>query len=515
MIKSLVKKGEYFDSVSLMIVGKEISKMPEVEDATVIMATAENKTILQTANLYLDEFDQYNDTDLLIVIKTAAEDKIDKVFAEVEQLLSDIRHHNDEGGSFNPKSMEGALQRQPNSNLALISLPGRFAGKEAMKALQKGLNVMLFSDNVSLETEIELKKYAVQKNLLVMGPDCGTAMINQVPLAFCNAVNKGDIGLVAAAGTGLQEVSSLISEEGFGISQAIGTGGRDIKKEVGGLMFLSAIDLLVEDKETKVIVLISKPPDAEVLKKINRKIAKVQKPIVAIFLGSEEKLPQNKNLVLCKNMQEAALKACALSNQSELSDVDKFLVEQQQECHKIATENFSKIGENRKYLRGLFTGGTLCDEMQIILQQAGIEVYSNRAREAKYILADNWQSQKHTLLDFGEDEFTVGRLHPMMDFELRNKRILQEAKDAETAIIFLDLVLGFGPHTEPLAENLPTIRKAQTIAPDILFVCSVTGTQADPQNRELIIKTLQDNDVIVLPSNAAGAETVKELIKKI
>jgi len=214
-------------------------------------------------------------------------------------------------------------------------------------------------------------------------------------------------------------------------------------------------------------------------------------------------------------LQEAALKACALSNQSELSAVDKFLAEQQQECQKIAADNFPKIGKKRRYLRGLFTGGTLCDEMQIILQQAGIEIYSNRAREDKYKLADNWQSQKHTLLDMGEDEFTVGRLHPMMDFELRNKRILQEAETAETAIIFLDLVLGYGAHADPLAENLPIIQKAQSIAPDILFICSVTGTQADPQNREQIIQTLQENGVIVLPSNAAGAETIKELIKKI
>jgi succinyl-CoA synthetase alpha subunit len=515
MIRSLVKKGEYFDSVSLMIVGKEVAKLEGVQDATVVMATAENKAILQTANLYLDEFAAYSDTDLLIVIKTEKDELIDEIFAAVEQLLSEIRQNKDEGGSFTPKSLEGALNKQPESNLALISLAGRFAGKEAMKALRQGLHVMLFSDNVSLETELELKRYAVQNKLLVMGPDCGTAIINQVPLAFSNVVNKGNIGLVAASGTGLQEVTSIISEEGFGISQAIGTGGRDIKKEVGGLMFLAALDLLAADEETKVIVLISKPPDAEVLTKINNKISKISKPVVAIFLGADEKMNQNNHLIWCKNLQEAALKTCAIANNSDLQEVDKFLESQKKESAAIAEKVFSQIGEKGKYLRGLFTGGTLCDEMQIILQEAGIEIYSNRAREAKYKLADNMQSQKHTLLDLGEDEFTVGRLHPMMDFELRNKRILQEAKDPETAIIFLDLVLGYGAHPDPLAENLPIIKQAQEIAPQVLFICSVTGTAHDPQNREKIIQTLQENNVVVLPSNAAAAETVKELIKKI
>jgi len=249
MIKGIVKKGEYFDSVSLMIVGKDIAQMDYVQDATVVMATQENKSILKTADLYLNEFEKYDDTDLLIVIKSDHEDKFDEMFENVDKFLSEIRNKKDDQGSFTPRSLDGASTIQPDSNLSLISIAGKYAGNEAMKALKKGLNVMLFSDNVPLETEIELKKYALNNNLLMMGPDCGTAIINGVPLAFSNVVNKGDIGIIAASGTGLQEVSSIISDEGFGISQAIGTGGRDIKEQVGGMMFIASLEALKDDDE--------------------------------------------------------------------------------------------------------------------------------------------------------------------------------------------------------------------------------------------------------------------------
>ena len=515
MIKSIVKKGEYFDSVSLMIVGKDIALMDYVLDATVVMATQENKSILKTAGLYLDEFEEYDDTDLLIVVKSDHEEKLDEIFKNVDNLLIEIRNKKDDQGTFNPRSLETAIQIQPESNLALISLAGRYAGAEAMKALQKGLNVMLFSDNVSIETEIELKKYAVENNLLMMGPDCGTAIINGVPLAFSNAVHKGDIGIIAASGTGLQEVSSIISEEGFGISQAIGTGGRDIKEQVGGMMFISALDALKNDEKTEVIVLVSKPPHPAVLKKINEKLKKISKPIVSVFLGANSNLIKESGAFAAETLEEAALLACAISSKVEISKVSKYLEERSKSYEKIVTNEVKKISSGRKYIRGLFSGGTLCDETQLILKNNSENIFSNRATDEKFALTDSWLSKEHTLVDLGEDEFTVGRLHPMMDFDLRNKRILQEARDEETAVILFDLVLGYGANIDPLNEILPIIIKAQKIAPDISFICSVTGTEQDPQNRSMIIQTLEKNGVIVMPSNAAAAEVVKLIIKKI
>ncbi|NQT65775.1 MAG: acyl-CoA synthetase FdrA [FCB group bacterium] len=515
MIKGIVKKGEYFDSVSLMIVGKDITQMDNVIDATVVMATQENKSILKTAGLYLNEFEKYDDTDLLIVVKSDHEDKFDEIFENVNNLLIEIRNKKDDQGSFTPKSLEGAIKIQPDSNLALISISGRYAGAEAMKALKKGLNVMLFSDNVPQETEIELKQYALANDLLMMGPDCGTAIINGVPLAFSNVVNRGDIGIIAASGTGLQEVSSIISEEGFGISQAIGTGGRDIKKAVGGLMFISSLEALKDDDETKVIVLVSKPPHPTVLKKINAKLNEISKPVVSIFLGADADMVEESGAIAAETLEEAALLACAVSDNLETSKVAEFLRERRLSYGAIVDKEVEKISSGRKYIRGLFSGGTLCDEAQIIIKKDINNIFSNRSGNEKFALADSWISKEHTLVDLGEDEFTVGRLHPMMDFDLRNKRIIQEAKDKETAIILFDLVLGYGAHTDPINEILPIIKEAQEIAPDISFICSVTGTEQDPQNRSMIIKVLEENGIIVMPSNAAAAEIVNLIIRKI
>ncbi len=515
MIKSLIKKGEYFDSVSLMIVGKNVAQMDDVIDATVVMATRENKSILKTAGLYLNEFEKYDDTDLLIVIKSDNEDKFDEIFENVDILLKEIRNKKDDHGTFTPKSLDGALQIQPDSNLALISLAGRYAGNEAMKALKKGLNVMLFSDNVPLETEIELKKYALANDLLVMGPDCGTAIINGVPLAFSNAVNKGNIGIIAASGTGLQEVSSIISEEGFGISQAIGTGGRDIKEEVGGMMFISSLEALRDDENTKVIVLVSKPPHPTVLKKINAKLKEISKPVVSIFLGADKYLIEESGAFAAETLEEAALLACAISGNFETSKVSKFLEERRSDYKVIVDNEVKKISSDRKYIRGLFSGGTLCDEAQIILKKDIENIFSNRSGDEKYALKDSWLSKEHTLVDLGEDEFTVGRLHPMMDFDLRNKRIIQEAKDKETAIILFDLVLGYGANADPINEILPIIKEAKRIAKGISFICSVTGTEQDPQNKSKVIEILEKNDILVMPSNAAAAEIVNLIIREI
>jgi succinyl-CoA synthetase alpha subunit len=513
MIKSLVKKGEYFDSVSLMIVGKNVTGMENVLDAAIVMATRENKSILKTAGLYLEEFEKYNDTDLLIVIKTDQEIQFEKIFENVNNLLKEIRKKDDQG-FFSPKSLDGAIKIQPDSNLVLISITGKYAGNEAEKALKKGMNVMLFSDNVPLETEIKLKKYALKQNLLIMGPDCGTAIINGIPLAFSNIVNKGNIGIIAASGTGLQEVSSIISEEGFGISQAIGTGGRDIKEEVGGMMFIASLEALKNDNQTEIIVLVSKPPNPAVLKKINEKIKEIPKPVISVFLGADNNLIKESGAIAAETLEEAALLSCAISNKSGISKVREFLKERRYNYQPIVDKTVKKISSKRKYIRGLFSGGTLCDEAQIILKKDIKNIFTNRSKTKEFTLEDSWISKEHSLVDLGEDEFTLGRLHPMMDFDLRNKRIIQETKDRETAIILFDLVLGNGANADPTGELLPVIKKAKKIAPGISFICSVTGTEQDPQNKVNIIDILEKADVLVMPSNAAAAEIVSLIVKE-
>ena len=207
--------------------------------------------------------------------------------------------------------------------------------------------------------------------------------------------------------------------------------------------------------------------------------------------------------------------ACAISDNLETYKVAEFLEERRASYGSIVDKEVEKISSGRKYIRGLFSGGTLCDEAQIILEKDIENIFSNRSGDKKFALADSWLSKEHTLVDLGEDEFTVGRLHPMMDFDLRKKRILQEAQDKETAIILFDLVLGYGANIDPISEILPIIKEAQIIAPDISFICSVTGTEQDPQNKNKVIEILEKNDILVMPSNTAAAEIVSLIIKKI
>jgi len=512
LIKGFIKKGEYFDSVSLMIVSREISKMEGILDSAVVMGTHENRSILEAVDLLVPEFENTNDTDLLIGIKADSEKKISDALRRVEELFLKMRNKSDDTIEFQPKSLEGALKQLPDANLSLISVAGKYAAREAKKALENDLNVMLFSDNVSIDDELKLKNIALEKGLFVMGPDCGTAIINGVPLAFANVVNRGNIGIVAASGTGLQEVSSIISNEGAGISQAIGTGGRDVKKEIGGIMFIEGIKALNTDYQTEVIVLISKPPDDEVLEKISNEIEKIKKPIVTIFIGGDPEIIKKAGAIPADTLEQTALFAVAISKGLDIKDSIDTIKKRNEEIFKIAEKEISSKSKNQKYLRGLFSGGTLCDEVQLILKNKIGEVFSNTPLNPEYKLKDSWKSEKNTILDLGDDEFTVGRPHPMIDFSLRNKRILEEANNPEVAVILFDVVLGYGSNMNPAEELVPILKKTKQISPDISLICSITGTDKDPQNREYVRSELDKSGVIIMPSNAAVSELVGNII---
>jgi len=382
---------------------------------------------------------------------------------------------------------------------------------------------MLFSDNVSIETELELKQFARDKGLLVMGPDCGTAIINGAPLAFANVCNRGNIGLVAASGTGAQEVTSLISNEGAGISQAIGTGGRDVKAAIGGIMFIEGIKALADDPDTNIIVLVSKPPYIDVQKKIADVIKGIKKPVVAILLGGDPKIVEDAGAIAANTLEEAALIASALSKgvpKAKAKDaVKKNLATRLDKIDKIALEESKGKARSQKYIRGLFSGGTFCEEAQLILKDKIGFCFSNAPLSPDFKLADSLVSQKHTIIDLGEDEFTVGRPHPMIDFSLRKKRIIQEAQDPETAVILLDIVLGWGSNMTPAEEITPEIVEAlkmsKVASRPITFVSSITGTDGDPQNRTKVHKLLEDAGAIVMPSNAAAAQLAGQIVKKI
>jgi succinyl-CoA synthetase alpha subunit len=401
------------------------------------------------------------------------------------------------GEELRPVSLDGALQVLPGANLALISVAGRYAGDVAMRALEAGLHVMLFSDNVPSEQEIALKQFARKRGLLVMGPDCGTAIINGVPLAFANAVSRGNIGIVAAAGTGLQEVSCLISNAGAGISQAIGTGGRDVKQEVGGIMFIEALKALAKDEQTRVILLVSKPPHPQVLKRIEQVVKTLRKPVVTLFIGATGKGTGPVTL------EEAALQAVALAQGRKPDAAAKQLAVRDHGLLDMAQREAARVGKGRRYVRGLFSGGTFCAEGQSILKGMLPALYSNVPVQGVKRLRDSLVSQGNTLIDLGEDEFTVGRPHPMIDYSLRNRRIADEAADPATAVILLDVVLGYGANPDPAAELRTVLRKA---AQKVSVICSITGTDRDPQNRSRVEQALRRIGAIVMPSNAAACK---------
>jgi FdrA protein len=509
-MKGRIKTGCYFDSVTLMLAGKELRNVKGVVDAAVVMGTAENKKILAAVGLIDRSLERAKENEIIIVVKvndaSGSESVAESLLSKAEEILARASKKSEKGElSRSASSLDGAIKILSDANLVVISIAGRFAAAEARRALERGLHVMLFSDNVSLESEIELKTFALDQGLLFMGPDCGTAIINGVPLGFANAVPRGDIGIVAASGTGLQEVSSIIANRGGGISQAIGTGGRDVKKEVGGVMFLEALRALKSDNATRVIVLVSKPPDKSVLERITREVAGAGKPVVAIFLGEhgQGKKKSPSSMHLCATLEEAALVALALQSGKPTNDVQSYLAAQQRELKDRAACASKKCRPEQKYLRGLFSGGTFCIEAQVILGESLSSVKN---------LKDSLNSEGHTVIDLGEDEFTVGRPHPMIDYSLRNQRIYAEAGDSEVAVILLDVILGYGAHPDPVTEIGPVIRE---VSKKVCVVCSVTGTDRDPQNRKGVASGLVDAGALVAPSNAAACSLAGLIIKQL
>ena len=504
IVAGQIRQGAYFDSVTLMRVGKELTGLPGVIDAAVVMGTKSNKAILNSTGLLVSEFIGAGDADLLIAVKARTQQAAGAAWAAVDGLLKKTAHTAAPLTEMHPASLSGALDILSDANLALISVAGRYAGAEAKCGLENGLHVMLFSDNVPLAEEIALKRLARRRGLLVMGPDCGTAIINGVPLGFANVVNRGTIGIVAAAGTGLQEVSCLISEAGAGISQAIGTGGRDVKQKVGGSMFLAALDALAADAATRVILLVAKPPDRQVLRRIERAAKAIRKPVITLLIGAPRTDTGPATL------EEAALQAVALAQGRHPHEAGQQLAARDGEIRRIARREAGRRMKGQRFVRGLFSGGTFCAEAQVIFAGMLSDVYSNAPLGRTKRIRDPLVSQKHTVIDLGEDEFTVGRPHPMIDYSLRNRRIAQEVADPATAVVLLDVVLGYGAHPDPAAELADVIRRA---ARRVSVVCSVTGTDRDPQNRSRVVAALRKAGALVMPSNAAACELAGRIVE--
>ena len=508
-VKVLIKPSEYHDSVSLMLVARELSKLEGVKDAAVVMGTEANKSILNDAGLLTDEVKSASPNDLVIAVASTSNSVAESAIQKAEALLKQkgVSAHI---GEFKPKTIRGAVSANPAINVAVISVAGRYAADEAWDALSHGMHILLFSDNIPLEDEIALKKYAREQGLLLMGPGAGTAILNHIALGFANVLPRGPVGIVSAAGTGLQEVSTLLARRGVGISQGIGTGGRDLKKEVGGIMMLEALKALQQDEATSVLVLISKPPAEEVVRRILDQAAASDKPTVICFLGGDiSTLAEIPNVHPARTLYECALLA-ARQIRPQMGDVNAMIEIENDDLANQAATLKSKRKPYQRYLRGLFSGGTLCYEAQVIWKEIlDRPVYSNAPLPGGFKLPDSTKSYQHTAVDLGEEEFTVGRPHPMIDHDLRIRRIRQEAHDHEVAVIVLDVVLGYGAHPDPALELGQAVGEAQSLARsegrELECVASVTGTEEDPQNLSRTIAALERAGVVVCESNSAAA----------
>lgn len=503
--KIIVRKDTYRDSVILMRLSNAVSDLDGVIQAGVVMGTPTNKDFLRVLDLLTVEAEQASPNDLVIAIDAKDEKTMAAALSEVDRLL--LTRVSSDDNKIVPKTLDSALREMPDSNLVVISVPGKYAKREAFKALKNSLNVFLFSSNVSIEDELELKQLALDKGLLVMGPDCGTAIINNKVIGFGNAVNKGNIGLVAAAGTGLQQVTTIIHSEGFGISQGIGTGGNDLSKTVGGIMMLEGIKLLDQDEDTEVIILISKPPNQEVSDRILKLVSQSSKPVIVNFLGGEYKNLEGQNYTVVDTLEDAATAACDLLQ--GIKTIKKIFTSKNEEILSLAKSEWSKMSSNQKYVRGLYSGGTLSYEAMVLLKPLLGGMFSNSPLKPNLKLEDPNNSKNHCCIDMGSEEFIIGRPHPMIDYTLRNQRILKEGNDPETAVILLDIVLGYGSHDNPAAELVKPIQEAKAAAAQneryLSVIASIIGTSLDHQELNTQNKLLEDIGVIIMPSNAQAA----------
>lgn len=507
VLLNVVLKDKFFDSVVLMHSSGVVSSQVGVSQVSAMMGTEANRNILSEAGMLTDAGRSAGANDLIITVKAEDREKAESAIRKMEELLNAGEVHPLGDDEYMPMGLESAREILVGAELALISIPGAYVKFEATKCLEADLHVMIFSDNVPLEDEIELKRIGREKNLLVMGPDCGTSILNGIALGFANKVRRGHVGIVGGSGTGIQEVTCLLHHMGIGISQAIGTGGRDLSEGVGGLTTLTGIDLLEDDPDTELLILISKPPSPAVEEVVLERAARCSKPVLVAFLGGDMDRARRLNLATASNLEEAARMARAMLLGEEYSPV--LFTEEVKTVQKKAEALRARLTRGQRFIRGLYSGGTLCDEALLELGRFIPNIYSNVAVDSRWKVRRGSRCVENCLLDLGDDEYTVGVPHPMIDFRLRCEKILEQASFPDVAVILLDVVLGYGAHPDPAGELLPVMDEARSIASregrEIFFVAHLCGTEEDPQDLGAQRQRLEEAGVVILPSNVQAA----------
>jgi FdrA protein len=511
IMRIVVLRNRYFDSVFLMQVANRIAGKPGVRDASAVLGTEANKKLLAGLGYGPDaQLAAAGPNDLVLALAG-------EVASDLDSCLSRSAVAAAGGKEVRvTRSLSEAVSLRPDSGLAVISVPGEYAAREARAALREGLNVFLFSSNVPVGDELALKSEARDRGLIVMGPDCGTAYLGGAGIGFANAVRRGPIGIVGPTGTGMQEFSCLVHQAGSGISHGVGTGSRDLSDAIRGISTLAAIDALDSDRDTRVIAILSKPPGAETTARLMERLGRCSKPVVICLLGSETSPGSTPRGVRpASTIDEAvgaALEAAGAAGAAAVGHDAETL-------RKLADAQIGMMRREQRWLRGLFAGGTFCYQSQAILQRSGLVTYSNSPLAGMRELVDPRQSQEHSLVDMGAEVFVEGRPHPMIDATLRRKRLAQEGEDPGVALILLDFILGAISSRDPVGDLIEEIRRVQEAArrrgSHLCIAASVCGTDEDAQGRTGQVQALMDAGVLVFPSSAQAAAFCGEAVVRL
>ncbi|MCS6783765.1 MAG: hypothetical protein NZ581_01015 [Candidatus Caldarchaeum sp.] len=482
---NFVIRGLYRDSVQLMEVTERVKRLEGVLDAAVVMGTAANKESLVPMGLLTSEGEKAGPNDIIIALKATA--NVEQLLEQVKKIIFEIKTT-----TARFANIDDAMKMHPDIRYASISIPGKYVEEVALNLLQHGVNLFIFSDHVPIETEVLLKKQAASRDLLVMGPEAGTAIVSGIGFGFANKVASGNIGVVASAGSGIQEFVTLLDRYDMGISHAIGVGARDLSRDVGGIMTRKALQTLNNDEKTKIIALIAKQSDIAVVREILEE-EKLSKPLVLSLLGYEEKVsdyPQSPTLhglflhaahALSKTMYEKAFGAL------------------KKEVERLKTLVIRRDG----YPRAFYSGGTLATETAYLWAKAGLKVYTNLNFPRAEKIDNPYTSVQATVIDYGSEEFTEGRPHPIIDPTLRNKRIISELNSNEASCIAMDLIIGYGAPDNIIAKIFDEIGDAIVKNRDKRFVIRLVGTNKDHQWGQTNL--LDKFGVVTTASNALAA----------
>ncbi len=495
MKKVYLRKNEYRDSLFLMRLSKEVSSWQGVQQAVIVMGTSTNKSILREVGLLEGGAKDATPDDLVIAIETAIPisegelfDRLDRLFQNSEMMVQPQNNY---------MNLEDAIQGSPESKLVVISIPGEYAVNYAKKAIESGRHVFCFSHHISVSDEIALKQSALEKGVLMMGPDCGTSILDGIGIGFANQVRRGKTGIISSSGSGAQEVSTLIHRAGGGVSQLIGVGGRDMDMPINGIMTEAALRLLTQAHDSDVIIILSKKPSLEAQSKILRSLQEINIPAVVNFSLSSEGLAHFEGSIeYASSFEETAHKAMSMIG------LPWNLPPPNKEAPNFLREFMTHPNHGHKLIRGLFTGGSLCGEALNILRSHGLTVHSNLDEELDHPTED------HILLDLGGEEYTKGRLHPFIDPRIRQIEMEKAIGDNSVGVILIDLVLGLGCHPDPggeIVQELETARTKHGSDNTPAIIASICGTEEDPQKYSLQYKKLSSAGVYIAESNSAAA----------